>query len=108
MLQTLRLPGTCFPEARTCGRAAFVILLAALPLIAERPHRIFIRSGEKTHTAAPTRDYPAVLNSDERFLTDEEFAKADVLLVYSSGGGKIAADEWALLNTYLRRGSGFS
>jgi len=94
--------------------------LACAPLLAQQPLRIFIRSSEKTHGAGPIHDYPAflkdwkalltekgaIVDGDKRFPSDEELAKTDVLLVYSSDGGNIAPDERTRLNTYLKRGGG--
>ncbi|HKD06404.1 MAG TPA: ThuA domain-containing protein [Bryobacteraceae bacterium] len=94
--------------------------LVRAPLLAQQPLRIFIRSSEKTHGAGPIHDYPAFLNEwkalltekgavvsgDKRFPSDEELAKTDVLLVYSSDGGNVAPDERTRLNNYLKRGGG--
>ena len=103
-------------RVKLAGLLAFV----CAPLLAQQPLRIFIRSSEKTHGAGPIHDYPAFLaewktllaeqgavaGGDKRFPTDEELAKTDVLLVYSSDGGNIAPDERVRLNTYLKRGGG--
>jgi type 1 glutamine amidotransferase len=100
-----------------------MIALAALmcaPLLAQQPIRVFIRSSEKTHGEGPIHDYPnflanwkvllaqkgAVVDGAKHFPTTEEFAKTDVMLVYSSDAGNIAPDERERLNVFLKRGGG--
>jgi len=96
------------------------VSFACAPLLAQKPLRIFIRSSEKTHGAGPIHDYPAflqewkvllaekgaVVDGDKRFPSDDELARTDVLLVYSSDGGNIAPEERTRLDTFLNRGGG--
>ena len=101
-------------------RTGTIAVLTCAPLMAQQPIRIFIRSSAKTHGAGPIHDYPAFLKEwkvllaekgavvagDQRFPSDEELAKTDVLLWYSSDGGNVAPEDRTRLDTYLQRGGG--
>jgi putative membrane-bound dehydrogenase-like protein len=85
----------------------------------EKPLRIFIRAGQKTHGTGE-HDYPrflqdwtrllnergAVATGALRFPTREELDHTDVLLLYAGDGANIAPEDRKNLERFMRRGGG--
>lgn len=101
---------------------ACLLLVCASLLAADAPLRIFIKAGKKTHGPAGNglHEHPlfltnwtqlltergAVVNGKIGFPTAEELDKTDVLVFYSEEGGRIAPEDRANLDKYLKRGGG--
>ena len=103
-------------------RAAIIVVLAVAAIAApaaERPLRVFIRAGEKTHGPGQ-HDYPQFLTDWKKLLNErgatadgalvfpskEQLAKTDVLLIYAPDGGTINANERERLQAFTARGGG--
>lgn len=85
----------------------------------QKPLRIFIRAGEKTHGPG-AHDGPRFLKEwtpllNERgtrtigakvFPTAEQLADTDVLVMYCANGGNISPEQRASLDQFLKRGGG--
>ncbi len=83
------------------------------------PLRIFLRAGEKTHGPGQ-HDHPLFLSDWSelltergaqvegalRFPTDDELARADVLVMYAAEAGTIRGAERARFDAFLARGGG--
>ncbi len=98
---------------------------APVPAVASTPQlplRIFLRGGPKTHGPAdnglhdgPTwlKEWQPLLESRGakvagalRFPTAEELENADVLVMFTADGGKIAGEQRAYFEKFLKRGGG--
>jgi type 1 glutamine amidotransferase len=101
-----------------------LLLLTLLPCLrvaaqTEKPLRVFIRAGAKTHGPGQ-HDHPRFLKEwkellNERgakadgalsFPTAEQLAATDVLILHAADAGDIAADQRAGLDQFLKRGGG--
>ncbi|HWF18307.1 MAG TPA: PVC-type heme-binding CxxCH protein, partial [Verrucomicrobiae bacterium] len=85
----------------------------------EKPLRVFIRAGVKTH-GPDQHDYPRFLKEwtpllNERgakasgslqFPTPEQLADADVLVLYCQNAGDITSEQRVSLDAFLKRGGG--
>jgi putative membrane-bound dehydrogenase-like protein len=91
----------------------------AHPQDPERPLRVFIRAGAKTHGPGE-HDHPRFLEEWKellrargaetqgalRFPTAAELGKADVLILYAPEGATMNPEERSLLDGFLKRGGG--
>lgn len=100
---------------------AALLTAFCLPLSAqsEKPLRVFIRAGNKTHGPGQ-HDYPRFLkewtellnqrgaqaSSSMEFPTREQLADADVLVFYCQNAGDITPEQRADLDQFLKRGGG--
>ena len=83
------------------------------------PLRVFIRASVKTHGPGQ-HDYPrfledwkkllnergAATDGAQRFPTEAELAKTDVLIVYASDGTNVAVEDRSHLEAFFKRGGG--
>ena len=101
----------------------FFLSLLGLLLIsrgqAAEPLRVFIRSGPKTHGPG-AHDYPSFLKDwtkllnhrgvvatgANRFPSEEELAKVDVLILHAEEAGNITGEERTRFERYLEAGGG--
>jgi type 1 glutamine amidotransferase len=110
-------------SAIAIGLATTALVTAQQPQpAAAQPLRIFIRAGEKTHGLGGNglHDYPAFLGAWSTILKDrgavvdgalhfptaEELARTDVLINFKGDGGTCSVAERALLESFLKRGTG--
>lgn len=107
--------------ARSSIAALALVLLVAGPVPAqdEPPLRVFLRAGVKTHGPGQ-HDHPrfladwtmllrergAVVDGALEFPTEEQLARADVLVTYAAEGASIHDGERARLEHFLARGGG--
>ena len=100
--------------------AVFLLAFAiAAPAQTEKPLRVFIRAGEKTHGPGQ-HDHPRFL-ADWKALLNQRGAQADgamsfpsaaqleatdVLVLYAAEGGTILPEQRASLDPFLKRGGG--
>lgn len=99
-----------------CVAAASVAAQSADPA---EPLSVFLRAGEKTHGPGQ-HDHPrflaewstlltergASVEGALRFPTEEELARADVLVMYAAEAGTIRAEERVRFDRFLARGGG--
>src|SRR5262249_46205590 len=99
--------------------ALALIALAGTTLAAEKPLRVFLRCGPKTHGPGEhdgpsfLRDWKPLLNQRGAvsvgaigFPTAEQLAQTDVMVMYAAEAGTIAAEDRANLDKFLKRGGG--
>src|SRR5258708_4697375 len=108
-------------------KANLVLLTAGLILLAgvaatqaqDKPLRVFIRSGPKTHGPGQ-HDHPRFLKDWKQLLTDrgmkvdgklgfpnaDELENTDVLVCYAAENGTIRSEDRANLDKFLKRGGG--
>lgn len=105
-------------------KSVYKILLVLLWCVsfaasAAEPLRVFIRAGVKTH-GPNQHDHPRFLKewsallgsrgmkvaSDESFPEATDLANTDVLIIYAADGMKIAGQQRADLESFLKRGGG--
>ncbi len=110
---------------RHLGILALVLGCAGTPAAesqeAARPLRVFIRAGKKTHGPGE-HDHPRFLadwtellksrgcevDGALAFPTEEQLAKADVMVMYAADGGTVSPEERSRLDVFLKRGGGIA
>jgi type 1 glutamine amidotransferase len=98
---------------------AFLLVAASALAQENKPLRIFIRSGPKTHgpgqhdSPAFLRDWTKLLNDrgakatgKQGFPTADELENTDVLVMFLAEGGTIAPEDRSNLDKFLKRGGG--
>jgi putative membrane-bound dehydrogenase-like protein len=94
-------------------------LLAALAAPGEKPLRVFLRAGVKTHGAGE-HDHPRFLEEWKKLLpqrgapcdgsmefpTAAQLDQADVMVMFCQDGGSITPAQRAVLEKFLKRGGG--
>ncbi|MEO5802391.1 MAG: ThuA domain-containing protein, partial [Verrucomicrobiota bacterium] len=99
----------------------FALIISISPAFAQsqKPLRVFIRAGVKTHGPGQ-HDHPRFLSEwtillSERgakadgamkFPSEEQLENSDVLLLYAAQAGSVSNEERASLERFLKRGGG--